>query len=139
MVTGGAGYIRSHTTLCLLEAGHDVVVYDNLVNSSAESLRRVQQLSGRTVDFREGDLLGADAIDGVFAEGGIDAAIHFAGLKAVGESVERPLLYYRNNVLGTLNLVDSMEKAGVRRLVLSSSATVYGTSEQVPPARVPPA
>jgi UDP-glucose 4-epimerase len=132
LVTGGAGYIGSHTTLCLLEAGHDVVVFDNLVNSSAESLRRVGELSGRAVDFREGDLLDADAVDRVFAEGGIDAVIHFAGLKAVGESVERPLRYYRNNVVGTLNLLDSMEKAGVRRLVFSSSATVYGAAEQVP-------
>lgn len=132
LVTGGAGYIGSHTTLCLLEAGHDVVVFDNLVNSSAESLRRVEELSGGSIDFRLGDLLDAEAVDKVFAEGGFDAVIHFAGLKAVGESVERPLMYYRNNVVGTLNLLDSMDKAGVRRLVFSSSATVYGASEQVP-------
>lgn len=133
LVTGGAGYIGSHTTLCLLEAGHDVVVFDNLVNSSAESLRRVEELSGGSIDFRRGDLLDAEAVDEVFVEGSaFDAVIHFAGLKAVGESVERPLMYYRNNVVGTLNLLDSMEKAGVRRLVFSSSATVYGASEQVP-------
>ncbi|MFJ6028766.1 UDP-glucose 4-epimerase GalE [Pseudarthrobacter sp. NPDC092424] len=132
LVTGGAGYIGSHTTLCLLQEGHDVIVLDNLMNSSSESLRRVEEISGRTVDFREVDLLDADAVDAVFAEGAVDAVVHFAGLKAVGESVERPLAYYRNNVVGTLNLVDSMEKAGVRRLVFSSSATVYGASEHVP-------
>ncbi|KRE74498.1 UDP-glucose 4-epimerase GalE [Arthrobacter sp. Soil762] len=132
LVTGGAGYIGSHTTLCLLENGHDVVVFDNLVNSSPESVQRVEELSGKKVDFRRGDLLNAHAIDSVFAECGIDAVIHFAGLKAVGESVENPLKYYRNNVIGTLNLLDSMEKSGVRRLVFSSSATVYGAAEHVP-------
>lgn len=132
LVTGGAGYIGSHTTLCLLQEGYDVIVLDNLMNSNSESLRRVEELAGRSVDFREVDLLDADAIDAVFAEGGVDAVVHFAGLKAVGESVERPLAYYRNNVVGTLNLLDSMEKAGVRRLVFSSSATVYGASEHVP-------
>lgn len=132
LVTGGAGYIGSHTTLCLLEEGHDVVVLDNLMNSNSESLRRVEELSGRTVDFRKADLLDAAAVDAVFAEGGVEAVVHFAGLKAVGESVERPLAYYRNNVVGTLNLLDSMEKSGVRRLVFSSSATVYGASEHVP-------
>ena len=132
LVTGGAGYIGSHTSLCLLEEGHDVVVFDNLVNSSAESVLRVQELSGKRVDFREGDLLDQDAIDKVFADHSIDAVIHFAGLKAVGESVENPLMYYRNNVVGTLNLLNSMERAGVRQLVFSSSATVYGASESVP-------
>ena len=132
MVTGGAGYIGSHTTLGLLENGHDVVVIDNLVNSSAESVKRVEELSGKKIDFRRCDLLDAHDIDLVFARGDIDAVIHFAGLKAVGESVENPLKYYKNNVIGTLNLLDSMEKAGVRRLVFSSSATVYGASEHVP-------
>lgn len=132
LVTGGAGYIGSHTTLGLLQEGHDVVVLDNLMNSSKESLRRVEGLSGRSVDFREVDLLDADAVDAVFAEGSVDAVVHFAGLKAVGESVERPLAYYKNNVVGTLNLLDSMERAGVRRLVFSSSATVYGASDHVP-------
>ncbi|MFW0774878.1 UDP-glucose 4-epimerase GalE [Paenarthrobacter nitroguajacolicus] len=131
-VTGGAGYIGSHTTLCLLEDGHEVVVYDNLSNSTVHSLRRVQELTGRVVDFREGDLLDGDAIDQVFDEGGFDAVIHFAGLKAVGESVAKPIRYYRNNVVGTLNLLESMEKAGLRRLVFSSSATVYGDSSDVP-------
>ncbi|MGX1160397.1 UDP-glucose 4-epimerase [Arthrobacter sp. SLBN-100] len=132
LVTGGAGYIGSHTTLCLLEEGHDVVVVDNLMNSSPESLRRVEQLTGKLVDFRELDLLDAAAVDNVFAEGGFDAVIHFAGLKAVGESVAKPLMYYKNNVVGTLNLLQSMEAWGVRRLVFSSSATVYGASEEVP-------
>lgn len=132
LVTGGAGYIGTHTTLCLLEEGHDVVVVDNLTNSSPESLRRVQELTGRPVDFRELDLLDAAAVDRVFAEGGFGAVVHFAGLKAVGESVAKPLMYYKNNVVGTLNLLQSMEAAGVRRLVFSSSATVYGASEEVP-------
>ncbi|WP_104044889.1 UDP-glucose 4-epimerase GalE [Arthrobacter sp. ZGTC412] len=132
LVTGGAGYIGSHTVLCLLEAGHEVVVVDNLANSDAESLRRVEELTGRSVDFLQVDLLDARALDDVFAGGGFDAVIHFAGLKAVGESVTKPLSYYRNNVVGTLNLVESMEKAEVRRLVFSSSATVYGASENVP-------
>jgi len=132
LVTGGAGYIGSHTTLCLLEAGHDVVVLDNLMNSNPESLRRVERLVGKKVDFREVDLLDAAAVDAVFAGGGFDAVIHFAGLKAVGESVQKPLWYYQNNVVGTLNLLHSMDAAGVRRLVFSSSATVYGASEEVP-------
>lgn len=132
LVTGGAGYIGSHTSLCLLEDGHDVVVFDNLVNSSAESVLRIEELSGKRVDFCEGDLLDQDAIDKVFADHSIDAVIHFAGLKAVGESVENPLMYYRNNVVGTLNLLNSMERARVRLLVFSSSATVYGASESVP-------
>jgi UDP-glucose 4-epimerase len=132
LVTGGAGYIGSHTTLCLLQEGHEVVVVDNLLNSSPESLRRVERLTGKQVDFRELDLLDAAAINSVFEEGGFDAVIHFAGLKAVGESVAKPLMYYQNNVVGTLNLLHSMEASGVRRLVFSSSATVYGASEEVP-------
>ncbi|VXC55354.1 UDP-glucose 4-epimerase GalE [Arthrobacter sp. 8AJ] len=132
LVTGGAGYIGSHTTLTLLEAGHEVMVFDNLTNSSVESLRRVGELSGKKIPFYRGDLLDETAIDSVCAEGGIDAVIHFAGLKAVGESVANPLKYYRNNVAGTLNLLGSMERAGIRQLVFSSSATVYGASERVP-------
>lgn len=132
LVTGGAGYIGSHTTLCLLKEGHDVVVLDNLKNSKSESLRRVEGLTGKQVDFREVDLLDALAVDRVFEENHFEAVVHFAGLKAVGESVKKPLLYYQNNVVGTLNLLQSMEKASVRRLVFSSSATVYGASEDVP-------
>lgn len=132
LVTGGAGYIGSHTTLCLLEDGHEVVVLDNLMNSSSESVQRVQELTGQEISFRNADLLDVAAVDRIFAEGGFEAVIHFAGLKAVGESVDKPLMYYKNNVVGTLNLLEGMEKAGVRRLVFSSSATVYGASEHVP-------
>ncbi|GAA2136689.1 UDP-glucose 4-epimerase GalE [Arthrobacter humicola] len=132
LVTGGAGYIGSHTTLSLLEDGHDVVVLDNLCNSNAESLRRVEELAGRTVEFRQIDLLDVVGLDAVLAEFRFDAVIHFAGLKAVGESVAKPLLYYQNNVVGTLNLLHGMERAGVRTIVFSSSATVYGASDQVP-------
>ncbi len=132
LVTGGTGYIGSHTTLALLEAGHDVVVLDNLANSSEESLKRVRELAGRSAVFVKADLLDEAAVDGVFAEHGIDAVIHFAGLKAVGESVAKPLYYYHNNVGGTLNLLRMMDKHNVRTLVFSSSATVYGASEEVP-------
>ena len=105
------------------------------MNSNPESLRRVEQITGKSVDFREVDLLDAAAVDSVFAEGGFEAVVHFAGLKAVGESVEKPLMYYQNNVVGTLNLLHSMDAAGVRRLVFSSSATVYGASEEFPSSR----
>jgi UDP-glucose 4-epimerase len=132
LVTGGAGYIGSHTTLCLLEEGCDVVVFDNLTNSSVESIRRVEELTGRTVEFREGDLLDTAALDSVLSGHSFDAVIHFAGLKAVGESVANPLVYYTTNVVGTLNLLQAMDAADVRRLVFSSSATVYGASEDVP-------
>lgn len=132
LVTGGAGYIGSHTTLTLLEKGHEVVVIDNLENSRRESLLRVEKLAGKKAEFIEVDLLDAAAVDQVFAEGSFDAVIHFAGLKAVGESVENPLKYYQNNIVGTLNLLHSMDAAGVRTLVFSSSATVYGASEDVP-------
>lgn len=132
LVTGGAGYIGSHTALCLLEEGHEVVVLDNLSNSNQESLRRVKRITGRELQFEFVDLLEAEAVESVLSEGGFDAVIHFAGLKAVGESVADPLTYYRTNVVGTINLLRSMELAGVRRLVFSSSATVYGNSESVP-------
>jgi len=132
LVTGGTGYIGSHTTLALLEAGHDVVVLDNLANSSQESLRRVQELTGRTAAFRKVDLLDEAALGEVFDAEKVDAVIHFAGLKAVGESVEQPLHYYRNNVGGTLNLLRCMEARNVRTIVFSSSATVYGNSDEVP-------
>src|SRR3954454_3341240 len=132
LVTGGTGYIGSHTTLALLEAGHDVVVLDNLSNSSTESLRRVEELTGRTAGFHQVDLLDEAGLDGVFAAEQVEAVIHFAGLKAVGESVAQPLRYYHNNVGGTLNLLRCMEAHGVRTLVFSSSATVYGAAEEVP-------
>ncbi|MDO5751463.1 UDP-glucose 4-epimerase GalE [Arthrobacter sp.] len=132
LVTGGAGYIGSHTVLCLLEAGYDVVVLDNLANSSVESLKRVEELTGKRPEFVELDLLDADGVDNLFEAGGFDSVIHFAGLKAVGESVAEPLRYYQNNIVGTLNLLASMDKHGVRTIVFSSSATVYGASEEVP-------
>ena len=132
LVTGGTGFIGSHTTLSLLEAGHDVVVLDNLANSSEESLRRVQQLSGRKARFYQADLLDESSLDRVLGTENVDAVIHFAGLKAVGESVEKPLHYYHNNVGGTLNLLRAMEAHNVRTIVFSSSATVYGSTEEVP-------
>jgi len=132
LVTGGTGYIGSHTTLELLQAGHDVVVVDNLANSSTESLARVQELTGRTAAFVQADLLDPAALEQIFTEHSPEAVIHFAGLKAVGESVAKPLHYYRNNVAGTLNLLDAMDRHDVRTIVFSSSATVYGASEEVP-------
>ncbi len=132
LVTGGSGYIGSHTVLTLLEHGHDVVVVDNLLNSTVTSLERVAALAGRTPTFHQADLLDEPRLRAIFAEEQVDAVIHFAGLKAVGESVEKPLYYYSNNVGGTLSLLRVMDDAGVRTLVFSSSATVYGASEEVP-------
>ncbi len=132
LVTGGAGYIGSHACVELLTAGHDLVVVDNLVNSREESLRRVQAITGRSLIFHRIDLLDPAAIAGVFAAHRIDAVMHFAGLKSVGESVAQPGTYYRNNVCGTLNLCETMAQAGVRTLVFSSSATVYGVPAQMP-------
>lgn len=132
LVTGGAGYIGSHTVLLLLEAGYPVVVLDNLGNSSREALRRVEALTGKQVTFVEGDVRDAVALDALFREHSIAAVIHFAGLKAVGESVQQPLRYYDYNVVGSLRLLEAMERAGVRTLVFSSSATVYGDPSTVP-------
>ncbi len=132
LVTGGTGYIGSHTVLALQESGHDVVVIDNLLNSSEESLRRVAELTGTAAVFRRVDLLDESAVDAVFKQRPIDAVVHFAGLKAVGESVREPLRYYHNNVVGTLNLLRVMDRHGVRSLVFSSSATVYGEHNPVP-------
>jgi UDP-glucose 4-epimerase len=132
LVTGGTGYIGSHTVLSLQEAGHDVVVIDNLVNSSEESLRRVSELSGRPVDFHQVDLVDEAAVDAVFTAGRIDSVIHFAGLKAVGESVREPLKYYHNNLVGTINLIRVMDRHDVRSIVFSSSATVYGEHNPIP-------
>ena len=132
LVTGGAGYIGSHTVVELLNRGHDVTVVDNLCNSKEESLRRVQEITGRKVAFRKVDLLDRAALDAVFAGARYDAVIHFAGLKAVGESVQKPLEYYHNNITGTLVLLDVMRAQGVKRLVFSSSATVYGVPKSVP-------
>lgn len=132
LVTGGAGYIGSHTVLALLEAGYEVVVVDNLVNASAESLRRVERITGRTLTFIEGDIRDRTLLDQLFATHNIFAVLHLAGLKAVGESVELPLSYYENNVSGTLTLCQAMQSAAIFRLVFSSSATVYGPDAPVP-------
>lgn len=132
LVTGGAGYIGSHTTLALLQAGHEVVVLDNLCNSSAESLRRVTEIAGRQPRFVQGDIRDRALLDRLFAEQQISAVLHFAGLKAVGESVREPLAYYENNVAGTVTLCQAMAAAGVYRLVFSSSATVYGEPTVMP-------
>jgi UDP-glucose 4-epimerase len=132
LVTGGAGYIGSHTVLELLHAGHRVVVVDNLDNSSAEALRRVERITGKTVDFHLLDLLDREGLALVFKRHRIDAVIHFAGLKAVGESVQQPLRYYHNNLTGTLHLIEAMGAVGCKTLVFSSSATVYGDPERIP-------
>lgn len=125
LVTGGAGYIGSHTCVELLEAGHEVVVFDNLSNSSEESLARVQALTGKSLKFIQGDIRNTQQLDQVFASNKIDAVIHFAGLKAVGESQQIPLTYFDNNIAGSVQLVQAMERANVFNLVFSSSATVY--------------
>ncbi|MGO4891650.1 UDP-glucose 4-epimerase GalE [Flavobacterium sp. W21_SRS_FM6] len=132
LVTGGAGYIGSHTVLQLLEAGQDVVVLDNLCNSSEESLLRVAALTGKQARFIQGDIRDAQLLATIFDENKIDSVIHFAGLKAVGESVEMPLNYYNNNVYGTLVLCEAMQQAGVKNIVFSSSATVYGDPVSLP-------
>ena len=125
LVTGGAGYIGSHSCIELLNAGHDVVVLDNLSNSSVESLVRVQALAAKSLDFVEGDILDQQVLDQIFQNHSIDAVIHFAGLKAVGESQKEPLKYFENNISGSISLVKAMERAQVFKLVFSSSATVY--------------
>ena len=132
LVTGGAGYIGSHTCVELLNSGHEVVVLDNLSNSSEESLNRVQQLTGKNLTFVEGDIRDAQVLDQVFQQYPIDAVIHFAGLKAVGESQQIPLTYFDNNIAGSISLVKAMERASVFNLVFSSSATVYDEANTSP-------
>ncbi|ENX17008.1 UDP-glucose 4-epimerase [Acinetobacter sp. CIP 51.11] len=132
LVTGGAGYIGSHTCVELLNAGHEVIVLDNLCNSSAESLNRVQQLSHKSLTFVEGDIRDSQLLDQVFQQNSIDAVIHFAGLKAVGESQQIPLAYFDNNIAGSISLVQAMQRAQVFKLVFSSSATVYGENNPSP-------
>ena len=132
LVTGGVGYIGSHTTLLLLQAGFDVVVLDNLCNSSAESLSRVAKISGRSVTFLQGDMRDSTLLSQLFDEHSVNAVLHFAGLKAVGESVSQPLRYYDNNVHGSQVLLHAMADAGVFNFVFSSSATVYGEPSQMP-------
>lgn len=132
LVTGGAGYIGSHTCLELLRAGYDVIVVDNLANSKEESLVRVQDIAGKTLEFHKVDLLDKEGLTAVFKRGSLDAVVHFAGLKAVGESVKIPLRYYHNNVTGTLILCEVMREHNVNNLVFSSSCTVYGDPHKVP-------
>lgn len=128
MLTGGAGYIGSHTAISLLERGYEVIIVDNFSNSNPESLRRVERITGKGLTVHKCDIRDSEALDALFEATSIDAVIHFAGLKAVGESVEKPLDYYDNNVRGSVTLFEAMVKHGVKKLVFSSSATVYGTA-----------
>ncbi len=132
LVTGGAGFIGSHTVVELQAAGYDVVVLDNLSNSSEKSLERVEKITGKKVPFYQADILDREALENVFSKEKIEAVIHFAGLKAVGESVQKPWEYYENNIAGTLTLTDVMRKHGVKNIIFSSSATVYGDPAFVP-------
>lgn len=132
LVTGGAGYIGSHTCVELLEAGYDVVVVDNLYNASEKSLERVKEITGKELAFYRADILDEAALDKIFEKEKVDAVIHFAGLKAVGESVAKPLEYYKNNITGTLILCDVMRKHNVKNIIFSSSATVYGDPAFIP-------
>ena len=132
LITGGAGYIGSHTMVELLEAGRELVVVDNFLNSKPCALERVKKITGKDFKFYQVDLLDRDALEAVVAENDIDSCIHFAGLKAVGESCQKPLWYYHNNITGTLNLCEVLQKYGAKRIVFSSSATVYGKPASVP-------
>ena len=132
LITGGAGYIGSHTALELLKEGYEVVVYDNLCNSSQESMKRVEELTGKTITFYEGDILNAETLKAMFEKEQVDAVIHCAALKAVGESVAKPLEYYQNNIAGTLTLCDVMRNHNVKNIIFSSSATVYGDPAFIP-------
>lgn len=131
-VTGGAGYIGSHACVELLNAGHEVTVFDNFSNSSAESLARVQRITGKSLTLVKGDIRDGSALAKTLADSKATAVVHFAGLKAVGESVQKPLVYYDNNVTGTLRLLEAMQQCAVKTLVFSSSATVYGDPQQLP-------
>ena len=132
LVTGGTGYIGSHTVVELINAGYDPVIVDNLCNSNRESLKRVEEITGREVRFYQADIRDRAALDRIFTENSIDSVIHFAGLKAVGESVAKPVEYYDNNICGTLTLIEAMRDANVKNIVFSSSATVYGDPAFVP-------
>lgn len=132
LVTGGTGYIGSHTVVELLNLGQEVIIVDNFYNSKAEVLERIKELTGKTVKFYEADILDRPVMRQIFAENSIESVIHFAGYKAVGESVEKPLMYYHNNVEGTVALLEEMNAAGVKNIVFSSSATVYGTDNVAP-------
>ena len=132
LVTGGAGFIGSHTVVELQNAGYDVVVLDNLCNSSKKSLSRVEKITGKPVTFYEADIRDKEAIKRIFQKEAIDSCIHFAGLKAVGESVQKPLEYYENNISGTLNLLEVMRENNCKNMIFSSSATVYGDPAVIP-------
>ncbi len=132
LVTGGAGYIGSHTCVELLEQGYDVVVMDNFSNSKPEALENIRKITGKDFKFYEADMCDSEAIDRIFRENQIDGVIHFAGYKAVGESVQKPLMYYHNNLLGTIVLCEAMKKYGCKKMLFSSSATVYGNPKTVP-------
>ena len=132
LVTGGNGFIGSHTCVELMEEGYNVIVMDNLSNSQGKNLGSMEKITGKKISFYETDMLDYSGIDRIFKENEISAVIHLAGLKAVGESVEKPLEYYENNITGTINICKAMRENGCKRLVFSSSATVYGTSEEVP-------
>ena len=132
LVAGGAGYIGSHTCVELLERGYEVVVVDNLYNSSEVALERVQEITGKTLKFYKGDILNREDLEPIFENEEIEAVINFAGLKAVGESVEKPWEYYHNNITGTLILCDVMRKHGCKNMIFSSSATVYGDPAEIP-------
>ena len=132
LVTGGAGYIGSHTCVELLNAGYEVVVLDNLSNASEKSLDRVAQITGKKVKFYKGDILDREILNQLFSDNMIESCIHFAGLKAVGESVQKPWEYYNNNIAGTLTLVDVMRQNNCKNIIFSSSATVYGNPAQIP-------
>ena len=132
LVTGGAGFIGSHTCVELLNAGYEVIVVDNLCNSSQESLRRVEKITGKNVKFYEADIRDTDVLNQIFDKESVECVIHFAGLKAVGESVAKPLEYYDNNISGTLRLCDVMRNHGVKNIIFSSSATIYGEPAFIP-------
>ncbi|MBR6533507.1 MAG: UDP-glucose 4-epimerase GalE [Clostridia bacterium] len=132
LVTGGAGYIGSHTCVEMQNAGYDIIVIDNLDNSSSESLKRVEKITGKAIKFYEEDVRNKEALRKIFTENEIEAVIHFAGLKAVGESVRKPIMYYDNNLISTLVLLEVMNKFGVKKIVFSSSATVYGVATEMP-------
>ena len=132
LLAGGAGYIGTHTCVELIEGGHEVVIADNFSNSCPEAVKRVEKITNKNIPLYEADVCNKDAVDRIFSENDLDAVIHFAGLKAVGESVEKPVEYYRNNIDSTLTLLEAMKKYGVNKFIFSSSATVYGTPTTVP-------
>ena len=136
LLTGGMGYIGSHTATVLLEAGHEVILYDNLSNSSIDVKVKIQEISNKEVSFIEGDVLDTELLDQTLKDFNADSVIHFAGLKAVGESVEKSIEYFENNIAGSISLLKAMKKANVKKIVFSSSATVYGEPEYLPMMRI---